>query len=321
MRRCFALALLCLCGFTPELRAQASLAGLLGSQGLAGAPLKRRFANHLFVPVAINNHRAALMIDTGAPLTIIDRSGVATLGLKVEATKVGVGRVFGPSGDRYGISTIGALSMGNCMLTNVPVAIADEADLNYYSRLVRLDGLLGAHEMRKFGAIIDCARQMLYISPSGANAALSGKLGAFLASRGFTRVPLRLNPNRHFEVDGAINGQATRFIVDTGASTTLLSKRVGVAAGVAPVPTRIGVDAGGGRFEHISSGVVKQLAIGSFTIANAEVALGDVSEKMLRSSAQSQSNAGLLGVEHLSLNFAVLDLGGMSLYLRHPDKG
>ena len=320
MRQLWLLVVL-LCCATSELLAEdaGSLAALLGSQGVAGAPLKRRFGNHLFVPLSINNHHAALMIDTGAPLTIIDRSSVGTFGMKVAATKVGVGRIFGPSGDRYGLSTISALAMGNCILTNVPVAIADEADLNYYSRLAHLDGLFGAHEMRKFGAVIDCTRQMLYISPAGPNPAVSGKVASFLGSRGFTRVPMRSNSNNHFEVDGAINGHATRFIVDTGASTTLLSKQRGISAGVAPAPTRIGVEKSGGQFEHISSGIVKELTIGSFTISNAEVALGEVSKQMLRTSSQNESNAGLLGIEHLSLNFAVIDIGGMSLYLRHPD--
>src|SRR5882724_9869890 len=40
-----------------------TLAGFLSKQGLAGARLERRFGNHLFVPVSINDRRAALMID------------------------------------------------------------------------------------------------------------------------------------------------------------------------------------------------------------------------------------------------------------------
>lgn len=95
------------------------------------------------------------MIDTGAPISIIDRSSVGTFGLKVESTKVGVGRVFGPSGERFGLSEISTLAMGNCVLANVPVAVADEADMNEYTRLAHLDGLFGAHEMRKFGAVIN----------------------------------------------------------------------------------------------------------------------------------------------------------------------
>jgi predicted aspartyl protease len=130
---------------------------------------------------------------------------------------------------------------------------------------------------------------------------------------------MRLNANGHFEVDASINGHASRLIVDTGSSTTLLSKQISVAAGVSPAPTKAGVDAGGGRIERLSSGIVKELTIGSFTIANAEVALGNIANEVLRAGVQNESNAGLLGIEHLSLNFAVIDLGSMSLYLRHPD--
>ena len=49
-----------------------TLAGFLAKQGLGGAKLERRVGNHLFVPVSINNRRAALMIDTGSPNTVID---------------------------------------------------------------------------------------------------------------------------------------------------------------------------------------------------------------------------------------------------------
>src|SRR5438067_9084207 len=50
-----------------------TLAGFLSGQGLVGVKLERRFGNHLFVPASINNKRAALMIDTGAPVTIIEQ--------------------------------------------------------------------------------------------------------------------------------------------------------------------------------------------------------------------------------------------------------
>src|SRR5438094_8324480 len=50
-----------------------TLAGFLSGQGLAGAKLERRFGNHLFVPASANNKHAALMIDTGAPVTITQK--------------------------------------------------------------------------------------------------------------------------------------------------------------------------------------------------------------------------------------------------------
>jgi predicted aspartyl protease len=67
-----------------------TLAGFLTRQGLAAAKLERRFGNHLFIPVSINNRRAALLIDTGSPHTIIDVNSVNSFGLTVEKTCDGI---------------------------------------------------------------------------------------------------------------------------------------------------------------------------------------------------------------------------------------
>jgi predicted aspartyl protease len=215
-----------------------TLAGLLSGQGLAGAKLERRFGNHLFVPVSINNKRAALMIDTGPPYTLIDKNSAATFGLKVESTSLNVGGIFGRRWERYGTSMAKSIAMGNCVVTNVPVALADESSMNTdissvstgshiptVNNRTHLNGILGAREMGKFGMIIDCTRQMLYINPNGPSAAVSQKLASFLAGRGFTRIPMRRNSTDHFDVPGALNGHSTRFIVDTGASTTVVDKK------------------------------------------------------------------------------------------------
>src|ERR1700745_2268696 len=106
-------------------QAGATLAGALSKQGLSGARLERRFGNHLFVPVSINNRRGALMIDTGAPNTVIDVNSVNTFGLTVEKTGSNVGGLFGRSWERFGTSKVKSIAMGNCIVTNVPVAIAD----------------------------------------------------------------------------------------------------------------------------------------------------------------------------------------------------
>ena len=110
--------------------------------------------------------------------------------------------------------------------------------------MAHLNGVLGAREMVKFGMIIDCTRQMLYINPNGASSAVSQSLASFLAGRGFTRVPMRLNANAHFDVEGALNGHATRFLVDTGSATTLIDTQVAVKSGTG-VTALAGYGAGG----------------------------------------------------------------------------
>src|SRR2546426_968869 len=310
-----------------------TLAGALASQGLAGAKLERRYGNHLLVPVSINNRRGALMIDTGSPNTLIDRNSVNTFGLTVEKTDSSVGGLFGRAWEHYGTSKVKSIAMGNCVVTNVPVAIVDLSGMNPErtaaatgshisdsKAMAHLNGLLGAREMVKFGMIIDCTRQMLYINPNGASSIVSQSLASLLAGRGFTRIPMRLNANDHFDVQGALNGHATRFIVDTGSANTLIDTQVAVKSGTG-VTALAGYGAGGagGLSEGINRTGVKELAIGNFKLANAEVVVAHVSKDVLLSNSAAESNAGVLGQEYLASNFAVIDIGGMALYLRHAD--
>jgi predicted aspartyl protease len=313
-------------------QAGGTLAGVLSKQGLAGAKLERRYGNHLLVPVSINNRRGALMIDTGSPNTLIDRNSVNTFGLTVETTDSSVGGLFGRSWERYGTSKVKSIAMGNCMVTNVPVAIADLSGMNPErsaaatgshiadKAMAHLNGVLGAREMVKFGVIIDCTRQMLYINPNGASSAVSQSLASFLAGRGFTRIPMRLNANAHFDVEGALNGHATRFLVDTGSANTLIDTQVAVKSGTGVTAlASYGAGGAGNLVEGVNRTGVKELAIGNFKLVNAEVVVAHVSGDILLSKSAAESNAGVLGQDYLSTNFAVIDMGGRALYLRRPD--
>ena len=314
-------------------RASGTLAGALASQGLAGAKLERRYGNHLFVPVSINNRHGALMIDTGSPNTLIDRNSVNTFGLTVEKTDSSVGGLFGRSWERYGASKVKSIAMGNCAVTNVPVAIVDLSGMNPdrnvaatgshisdSKAMAHLNGVLGAREMVKFGMIIDCTRQMLYINPNGASSGVSQSLANFLAGRGFTRIPMRLNANAHFDIEGALNGHTTRFLVDTGSANTLIDTQVAVKSGTG-VTALAGYGAGGAGnlVEGVNRTGVKELTFGNFKLPNAEVVVAHVSGDILLSKSAAESNAGVLGQDYLSTNFAVIDMGGRALYLRRPD--
>src|SRR6266508_573841 len=300
-----------------------TLTATLASQGLAGAKLERRVGNHLFVPVSINNRRGALLIDTGSSYSLIDTNSAKTFGLTVEKTGSNVGGMFGRSWERYDASKVKSIAMGNCIVTNVPVAITDLSNFNRdrggpatgshiaeSANLTHLNGILGINEMFKFGMIVDCARQMLYIDPNGPNSSVSQSLASFLSNCGFTRIPLRLNANHHLDVEGTLNGHGTRFIVDTGASTTLVDKETAVRSGTALTALwGIGGNGAGGLRGGLSRASVKELGIGSFKLANAEVAVAHVSGDILLSKSAAESNAGGLGQEYLSSNFAIVDVG------------
>ncbi|HST30122.1 MAG TPA: retropepsin-like aspartic protease [Chthoniobacterales bacterium] len=199
------------------------------------------------------------------------------------------------------MSKVATLGMGNCTFQNVPVDVANESDVNRYAR-PHLDGLFGAHEMAKFGMIVDCTRQMLYVNPRGPSAATSQALASFLQGRGFVRVPMHFDSGHHLFVDGQINLRAVKLIVDTGAFTTLISAPIAEAAGAAMDPS----------MSYRGEGIARlgQFSIGDLNLTNAEVIVASV-DKMV--------GAGLLGEEYLSWNFGIVDVGGMNLYLRPPE--
>jgi predicted aspartyl protease len=289
--------------------APAALKTFLEREGFGGSPLQRRLGNHLFVSTIMNGRRTALMIDTGSPRTLIDRGTIHLLGLAVKGTKVRVGGVWGWKPEHYGVSELTTLTMGNCTFTNVPITVADESHINKV-RGPHLDGLFGAHEMAKFGMVIDCTRQMIYVNPRGPSAATTQKLAEFLGGRGFTRIPMRFDEHQHLAIDAALNGHPTSLIVDTGASTTLLASSVAHSCAVLLSPLNITIRDTTAGIVPINIGHVQQLTLGNLQIPNAEVVVANIAREV---------GAGLLGEEYLSWNFAILDVGGMNLYLRPPE--
>ena len=278
-----------------------ALKTFLEREGYGGSQLQRRFGNHLFANTSINGRRTALMIDSGCPITLIDRESARRLGLSIKETRKFIGGVTGHV-ERYGISTLATLEMGNCTFQNVPIEVAEESQINFIAR-PHLDGLFGAHEMSKFGMIIDCARQMMYVNPRGPSAATSQKLSQFLAARGFSRIPMRMNADHHLEISAALNGRPAMLTVDTGSGFSLISAAVATASGATMSSTH--------SYKGEGIGYIKQMTLGNLVVNNAEVAIGNVAEFV---------GAGLLGEEYLSWNFGIVDLGGMNLYLRPPEQ-
>jgi hypothetical protein len=109
------------------------------------------------------------------------------------------------------------------------------------------------------------------------------------------------------------------MIVDTGAAMTTVDKTMASQAGVSISGTRFVEDAGEGRVERLGTGDIRVMTIGDFTVPKASISVVNVSGEMLHSKSAEESNSGLFGAEYLAWNFAVIDVGGMALYLRHAD--
>jgi len=194
------------------------------------------------------------------------------------------------------------LAMGNCMIQDLPVVI---------DTIPYVDGVFGADDMHRIGAVLDCAAPALYYAPRGPSSDTSSKLAAMLQSNGFTQVPMRLTSNHRLEVACSIDGVPSTIVVDTGSLATCVDKGIGIKAGIIMKHTRRVLIGSGGANAPVSSGRVKQFAIGDFEIRDA-----DISFVHLRKADHPSDH--LLGIGELVSNSAIIDISGLRMYLRHP---
>ena len=312
-----------------------TLVALFRTQGFSEAPLQRRFGNHLFVNATVNGRRAALMIDSSVATTIIHRDSAGSFGLPIGAPTQHATGVFGESANIYAQTRLHDLQIGGRVFPDADVTVADEAarvsppefltisklkwnakrkNFSHYVRIEPVDGAIGVDLLRSCGAVVDCGHQLLFMSGDGRSRRASERLAAFLADRGFARIPLRVRRRGGYEVPAAINGNPTRLVLDTGSSFTFINKDAGVQSGMFIAPERLAYDLGGNHLERIDRGTARQLSIGNFQMSDVDLNLADISTAVL------DGAAGLCGIDQLSFNYAVIDFGSGTLYLRHPDR-
>jgi predicted aspartyl protease len=274
----------------------------LNQKSLDNQKEHQNLPKHLTIDVEVNRVSTSLMVDTGTPNTNIARDSLEKFGLAEQKTSSRVTSPLGSASDKfYGMAKLNTLAIGNCVIQDVPVLI---------DAIPYVDGVLGSEDMHTIGAVLDCAEPALYYAPRGPRSDTGSKLAAMLQSNGFTRVPMRLTSNHRLEVACSINGVPSTLIVDTGSQATCIDKSIGIKAGIKMKRTRSVLTGSGGSRASVSIGRVKQFVIGDFEVRDADISF-------VGSKKAGRPTAYLLGIGELVSNCAIVDVGGLSLYLRH----
>jgi predicted aspartyl protease len=130
-------------------------------------------------------------------------------------------------------------------------------------------------------------------------------------------VPIQVSDGFNLYVNGSINGEPARLMVDTGSFATLLHRsfvrRMRIATrGTAFSSTAVNLNERGVRIARI-----RKLSVGSVDIIGKEVGVIDleglIHDGLLRGSPPV---AGLLGGEILNRHHGIIDFGTRTLYLK-----
>jgi len=280
----------------------------LAKNGYGGAQLVH-LGNFYHLPIQSNGKSGNLIVDTGSPTTLIFRSSLKRLNLIESKTTDHVSGVFGRGRDVYGLTTIKALTAGNCTLTNMPVSVASESSF----RRPRSNGLLGLRELVKFGAVLDLRNHLLYLRPSRPGDSVGADIKSILARQGYSAVPLLLKHN-HVFVGGAVSGVPCHFFVDTGSYLTALDVTFAARAKLKVAATPLVGEALGGS-SPVGITIFPSLRIGNYEIKNGSASVGSFDAEVF---GPNSGIAGLIGAEYLAINRAIFDFVSGTLYLRPP---
>ena len=139
----------------------------------------------------------------------------------------------------------------------------------------------------------------------------------FLEEQGYTRIKLKLLKTNHFEMKATINGVKGRFILDTGASDTLVSETSFEQFKLKVEDSDVKVTGAGAS--NMDSQVSKKnsLAIGKWKAERAVIVLFNLTHvnKGL-SSLDVEPIDGIIGTDILKKAKAIIDYEKKYLYLK-----
>ena len=292
-----------------------ALGAYIVSRGYGGAQLVGT-GQYYHLPIVANGKPAHLIVDTGAATSLIFRRSLNRLNLTESKTDAPERGAFGSGKQVLGKTIIGTLTAGNCTLSNVPVAVVDE--YGSMGSIGRPNGMLGLRELVTFGAVLDLSHRLIYLRPSRPGSEVAASIKSILEQNNFKAISFSLERG-HIRVPGKVNDVACHFMVDSGAFLTVLDRDFATGAKLGGVPTSVeahGIGKSGGQLRVAS---FPSLWVGDYQIKHASAAVLPLDSHMLGRGTNSEV-AGLLGVEYLALNSAIIDFISGTIYLRPRPK-
>src|SRR5260370_10971641 len=188
-------------------------------------PLVRSRKNHLGVRAYINGGPPGLGVDSGAPVSAIALDRREHFRLTKITAKSNLPARIQINGGFNNVAVARELRLGGLSLVDEPVVVVDLGSSTRAARLLdeqEIDGIIGADILFPTKAVLDCQRGLLILK---INPDVVGSAPGF-DRRGFQAVPIQVSDGFNLYVNGSINGEPARLMVDTGSFATLLHRSI-----------------------------------------------------------------------------------------------
>ncbi len=295
----------------------AALGAYFQGQGYTAIPLRRGTGNHLEVTAKINDRTGVFLLDTGAQISVVNRSSLGKFNLSSVKTGVKVFGALGGPGESIGAALASSIQLGPCTVSPFLVGVSELNTLNQ-GRKGRFDGIIGADLLQNFSFIIDCRTPRLFAKDARSASDGVAHLSAMLRGRNYVEVPMKKVAISDFEINANVNRLKALLLVDTGAAITLIDRELSRAAGINFRPTDFIVGGAGGGKQRIAVGTVKNFNLNGLKVRQAQIAISDISSLGTQLSEKGKPPLdGYLGADFLRQKSALIDCAGLKLYLKN----
>jgi predicted aspartyl protease len=288
-------------------------AATVGGLQYEALPLARSSQNHLLVHAEINGKPALLGVDTGAPVSAIALNRREYFGLKPITGKSEIPARLSINGAFNSVAIARNLRLGALNLVDEPMVLVDLGGLRRSTKRAEIDGILGADILFPTKALLDCQRQILILK---INPSVPGTVPGFTFD-GFRRIPMHVSDGFNLYVDGSVNGQKAKLMVDTGAFATLLHSQFVRRLQIPMRDTPFSSSGVNLKQRGVRMATISRFSVGSMNMERKDVGVMNL-EGLIHGGLLDASPpvVGLLGSELLRRYHGIIDFGTKSLYLK-----
>jgi tetratricopeptide (TPR) repeat protein len=264
------------------------------------------------IKLRINGSKETLrfVLDTGSGMSVISEDTARRLNIKSVA-RGGLARAVG-GGGRFEIvyGYLNTIDLGDVRVNNIPVYIR-----HFFDENTPVDGYLGIAALGRLVTTVDYgSRRMTFVrqrtadSAAAANANGPGKTVKAEETKPGINLPVRTTASGFLSGEVFIDGvtKPLNFIIDTGATVTVMSEKLAAMAEVQPFlkDNRMRVFGAAGVAENVKMAVLPKLVIGSYSREKVEAAVLDL-EPVNETAGFLQS--GILGGNFLRYYRVIFD--------------
>jgi predicted aspartyl protease len=277
--------------------------------GYKAVPVHYAPMNKMIISVRINGQPANLLVDTGSNQLILDAAAAESFGVRPSQRGLRYIRFTLINGQELPVGFVQNLTAGDMNFGSSPVAL--RSSIGSGTESGHIDGVFGLDMLLRHKAVINCRTKLVFFKVDPAR---QMNLSSVASSEKFTRVPLRREESGALTVSCSIHGQSARLLVDTGAFVTTFHETRLKSLGIAWEPTRVSAHFARGAAKHIGAAEINDLRIGDFKVTREKFGVTALPNFALQQG--STRITGILGMDTLYICRAIIDLDGMSLFLK-----